>query len=266
MKDAALFFRGLGESMNANMLKGVKDRLDRSRYDIIEVPYSATFGPIGSPDIFAKSLQASVDEAVRNAESIIDRYEHVALAGYSFGTLPVEALVKKYPKGTPRGNKIMIGATLASARRKPGRSFGLLIPPTNGGILGGWHDDTRLWCALAWPGDVVTSLPTNSLLRRVAPAIQYMSFSDLPAWARSLKAELPRIVSSEIGTIWEHMFDPAWAQQYGEMLINTGIMIDGYANRGEHTAKYNEKRWFDYKQNPVTALELMSRGLNGAKA
>lgn len=262
MKEAVLFFRGLGESMNANMLKGVKDRIDRNRYDIIEVPYSATFGPIGSPDVFAKSLMSSVNEGVANAEKIISGYDSVSLVGYSFGTLVVEELIEKHPVSTAIGRKIMIGATLASARRKPGRSWAL--PGRGGGIFGEYVDDPRLWCALAWPEDVVTSLPVDSLLRKATPVIHWMSFQDPVRWAISLKTELPKLIFGEIGNMADHALDPIWWNHYFDMMVTTGQMIDGYARRGEHTARYIEKKWFDYKQNSVTALEMIARGVNQA--
>lgn len=250
--------RGLGENMQNNMLTGVTRQLDPKLFRVVEVPYSATFGPIGSPDIFAASLMASVEEGVRSMEKIVREAPGLAIVmGYSFGTLVVEEFISRHPKGTPLGDKVILAPTLASARRKSMRSYGL--PGFGAGIFGMPVNDSRLWCAIAWPEDVVTSLPENSILRKASPVIHWMSFQDPLKWAESLKAELPKLIFGEIGDMSNHAFDPVWWQKYFDMLVKTGMMIDGYARRGEHTARYSQLLWRDYAGRPISGLDLMAR-------
>lgn len=265
MMITVLEFRGLGEPLGNNMLGGVRRQLDGKRIRVIEVPYHPAFGPIGSPDIMAKSLMASVDEAVKMGEVLIrDAPGAVVLSGYSFGTLIVNEIIKRHPRnGSELGHKIIMGACLADARRKPGRSYGL--PGIGGGIFGEYVDDPRLWCSLAWPGDVVTSLPMNSPLREASRLIHWMSLVDPVKWAASMTQELPMFIQSQIGSMADHAFDFVWWQTYFDLLVKTGQMVDGYARLGEHTARYAEKHWRDWQNKPISAIDLLARCINGTK-
>lgn len=250
--------RGLGEAYNNNFLwNNLRPKLNPERFRVVEVRYSPSFGPFGGrAPATDQALWAGVDEAVAEIDRLVAAAPGpVILVGYSFGTLCTNEWIKR----NPNNRKVILAPSLANARRKPGRSFGLAIPAQlGGGIFGEYVEDPRLWPDVAWTNDVVANLPLESLIRKGAHLIKWLSIPGIARWGADMAQQLPAII-----------FQATLGGAAPTVIIDTARsvpMVDGYSRLGQHTSVYHQKHWTNWKGEQVTAFDLLARVINGVKA
>ncbi|WP_213573301.1 alpha/beta fold hydrolase [Rhodococcus sp. USK13] len=177
--------RGVGEPMGeASMLANVTRHLDPERFRVVEVPWSAQYGPVPAP------LGSSFDTSLRSGRTMLLDYirrdpNPVVITGYSgggalAGNVAAEIARGEHPELDVRGVGLISDPLMPWPYSPAG--------PTTWGIAGERWIDARafpLW-HLADPADVITCCPAESPLRTLADQSAAFSLVDPREWGWDL--------------------------------------------------------------------------------
>lgn len=179
--------RGIGEPMSKNTLQTVTDRLDRNRFKVIELVWSASFGPVPSKD--GDSFGVSVSQAEATLRKLIlDQPGPVILIGYSGGAQVVGNVAADAALHRPSIREKIIAVGLIS---DPSRHTVQIVGQNRGGqgIMGGRYipeDHFKVWQLSAW-GDPISEQPNIRALEDLAAGIEFWSLKDPGAWMDDIK-------------------------------------------------------------------------------
>lgn len=219
--------RGIGEPLTGNMLSHVTDHLPVSRYEVVEVPWAASYGPV--PRIDGQAYKKSLNEGMllldRMVRDAVEADQGVILLGYSGGA----ALAHRYTSVNPY---LVDGLGLiADPYREPGAGVPEHTAPGFG--LGGTGYPLTVGPAkvfeIADPADMICSCPANSPLRTFADQTYAVSFRDPIHWAGDLLDRLAKNRWQSVRINWLNPFETL--RLYSE----AAWYADGYLRRGDHT-------------------------------
>nr|WP_143545535.1 alpha/beta hydrolase [Rhodococcus sp. 15-1154-1] len=243
--------RGIAESMAKNMLSAVTDPLDKDHFDILELVWSASYGPV--PTRHGESFGVAVTHAEKALLDLIrDSPYPVILIGFSGGAEVVGNVARRIARGqfSQLTNKVLLVGLLAD----PSRAAGQIVGPDRGGfgITGERFIDTRYFPVLQYsaPGDPISELPAGNLLRPFADISEFFSLDDPEAWIADLRRkavlkQFQNVFRPELRRDWAGA--AAWARGYlfdgrhtcynREILPGTGLTYT------EHLAKQIGQIW-----------------------
>jgi hypothetical protein len=204
------------------MLANVTRLLDRKRFVIREVPWSASYGPVPA------ALGSSYDQSLNTGRTMLlkaikDDPNPVALLGYSGGAALAGNVASEISWGRHTGLDVRGVGLISDPRRHPG-----LTDPT-WGIAGARMILPRfpVW-SLADPADVITSCPGNSPLRTLADQSAAFSLADPVAWGADLVGRLKTNQWQAVRLDWRN--PRAVLAQYRQAIVDA----EGYLT-GDHT-------------------------------
>ena len=195
--------RGIGEPLTENMLSHVTRMLPADRFNVIEIPYPAEYGPV--PGLAGKSFDASLAELRRLVLwEIVKAPGRVVLLGYSAGAAGMGDIAAEIALGLHMDATREMGWPAFQALPIAGKIAGVGLVadprmPTGLDPLGRpmWGiagsrvipADYPVWW-VADPADPIPCLEVDSPLRTVADQTDAMSLTDPVAWGLSLFARL----------------------------------------------------------------------------
>ncbi|MHA4848537.1 hypothetical protein L1080_003200 [Rhodococcus sp. MSC1_016] len=177
--------RGIGEPMDeTSMLANVTKHLDQKRFRVIEVPWSAQYGPVPAP------LGSSFDSSLRSGRTMLLDYirrdpNPVVITGYSGGG----ALAGNVAAEIARGEHPTLDVRGVGLISDPLRSDDPWDLSTTGSGIAGSRPITQVWFPVwhcADPADVITSCPQYSSLRTLADQSAAFSLVDPFEWGWDL--------------------------------------------------------------------------------
>lgn len=179
--------RGISEPYVKNMLSEVTKELDKKKFRIVELNYTAAYGPIGN-EAFGFS-QANGRKELRNQ---IEKAEgKVILLGFSAGAQLAGDVAKSIADGVFPGyrEKVLAVGLIAdparSSRQIQGRDRGGF------GITGDRYISTTyfpVWQFSA-PGDPISELPAGNPLRTIADMSYFYNTLNPGPWFQDLLAK-----------------------------------------------------------------------------
>ncbi|WP_378734961.1 hypothetical protein [Nocardia brasiliensis] len=194
------------------LLGDVARRLDTSRLRPRNIAYPADYGR-------HRSYEDSKAAGMRETQQAIDSAKRpVYLVGYSQGAAVAGAFTNH--------RNVARTYLLADPHRPAGRYIGLLDPGGSG--LAGAIDRAGLVHWLAAPGDVITSAPTDSMLR---------DFADFtPAMSPHLRPWLEDAIATLRSRTWQNAARKPW-NAFEEFRRLSEALHDahGYLAGGRHT-------------------------------
>ncbi|QSE94169.1 alpha/beta fold hydrolase [Rhodococcus pseudokoreensis] len=223
--------RGIGESMgDGSMLANVTKHLDPRRFRVVEVPWSAQYGPVPAP------LGSSFDTSLRTGRLMLLDYirrdpNPVVIIGYSGGGALAGNVAAEIARGEHPALDVR-GVGLISDPLRP-----MTRTDYTWGIAGKrWiNADFPVW-HLADPSDVITSCPEDSPLRTFADQSASFALADLRSWGWDLVDRIRRRRWQATIRDW-HNAPEIW-RAYTQALHGA----DGYLRRGDHTS-YHLRRY-----------------------
>ncbi|QDQ93727.1 hypothetical protein FND50_25190 [Rhodococcus sp. WB9] len=227
--------RGIGEPMGeASMLANVTKHLDLARFRVVEVPWSAQYGPVPAP------LGSSFDTALRSGRTmLLDHIRRdpnpVVITGYSgggalAGNVAAEIAHGEHPELDVRGVGLISDPLMPWPYSPAG--------PTTWGIAGEREIDERAFPVwhLADPADVITCCPADSPLRTFADQSAAFALADLRSWGYDLVDRVRTRRWQATIRDW-HNAPEVW-RAYTQALHDA----DGYLRLGHHTS-YHLRRY-----------------------
>ncbi|WP_206489310.1 hypothetical protein [Rhodococcus sp. KRD162] len=218
--------RGIGEPYGTNSLSGVTKNLDPKKYLIIELVWSAAFGPVPRWD--GNSFTVNVLHAEHALLGLIAKYPGAILLGYSGGAQVAGNVAAQIGEG--RHPALTIRAVVLIS--DPSRHKSQIIGVNRGGqgILGGRYIKSDRFQVLQFsaPGDPISELPEGNALADLAQLITSLSLVDVPAWMEDLR----RKALAGVLQFWKRS-GVDWWNAYKWSL--------GYTAHGRHTCYLHEK-------------------------
>lgn len=243
--------RGIAEPMAKNMLSQVTDQLDKDRFDIIELVWSASYGPV--PVRTGESFGVAVHHAEMTLLDLIrDCPNPVILIGFSGGAEVVGNVARRIARGqfTRLLDKVLLVGLLAD----PSRAVDQIVGPNRGGsgITGSRYISTSYFPVLQYsaPGDPISELPIGNPLRIFADISKFYSLADPEGWLtdirrKALLKQFQNVFRPELRRDWAGA--AAWARGYlfdgrhncynAEILPGTGLTYT------DHLAKQIGQIW-----------------------
>ncbi|PTR42052.1 hypothetical protein C8K38_111221 [Rhodococcus sp. OK611] len=217
--------RGIGEPLRDNMLAGVTRRLDPTRFQVVEVPWAASYGPVPLP------LGPAFDQSLADGRALLLRLiaedpNPVLLLGYSGGAALAGHVAAEIAKGWHPGLEV-VGAGLVSDPFTPGHAS---PAPGRWGIAGPRSIPSRfpVWW-VSDPADVICCCPAGSPVRTLADQTSAASLSNLVAWAANLRWRLEFQQWQQVAIDWGNR------EQVKAIYRQALHDVDGYLRRGDHT-------------------------------
>jgi hypothetical protein len=178
----------------SGMLLNITNKLDSEQFEGRWVPYDASYGFVPMPNgvSYAESVRRG-HQSLLAAIRVDDR--PVVLLGYSQGSAVVSSLLDQLDAGYYPGIRArVVGAVLMAnpARRLVDDTIGVRV---NGyGITYDLKSPnarrTVPTVDVANPEDMICSAAPDSFLRGLSKLTEFMSFTDLRAWGKSLYADM----------------------------------------------------------------------------
>ncbi|MFC9555554.1 hypothetical protein ACFTWF_32485 [Rhodococcus sp. NPDC056960] len=221
--------RGIGEPMgDGNMLANVTKSLDTQRFRVVELPWSAQYGPVPAP------LGSSFDNSLTSGRTMLLDYirrdpNPVVLTGYSGGGALAGNVAAEIARGEHSELDVR-GVGLISDPLRPADPWGSEEP---WGIAGS-RPIARVWFPVwhcADPADVITCCPPDSPLRTIADQSSAFALGDLRSWGWDLVNRLR--TGRWQATIRDWRNGPAVWNAYSQAIVGAR----GYLT-GDHTS-YN---------------------------
>ena len=160
-------FRGTGESLNAGMCWTVAGKLNKNKYNVVEIRYPATIGPVGGASN-GVSLNKSLEVASQLlADQVRQHGPNYAVVGYSLGALATSRIMEDIAGGRLRIAAPKWAVQIANPARNPGHSARALCASNLYGIHGKhepYPTSTHV-IELASGRDMITATPENSPIR-----------------------------------------------------------------------------------------------------
>ncbi|NKV45440.1 hypothetical protein GS926_14925 [Rhodococcus hoagii] len=219
--------RGIGEPLQGNMCSAVTRRLDPTRFRVIEVPWTASYGPVPLPfgPAFDESLRAGRELLLR----MIDEDPNpVLLLGYSGGAALAGNVAAEVGRGL-HPHLELAGTALISDPFMPWAESP--TPEEKWGIAGGRYipGDFPVWWA-ADPADAICCCPANSPLRTIADQTRSFSLSNLLGWGVDLVGRLKRQEWQQVAIDWRNR------DEVHAIYRQAAHDLDGYLRRGDHAS------------------------------
>ncbi|WP_052067983.1 hypothetical protein [Rhodococcoides fascians] len=219
--------RGIGEPYAQNLLTYTVRNLDPKLFMVVELVWSAEFGPV--PRWNGNSFGVNVAQAERALRELIALYPGAVVLGYSGGAQVagnVAAAIARDPKS------LGLWIRAVGLISDPSRHTTQIVGVNRGGqgIMGGRLIPTgkfHVWQLSAW-GDPISELPDEAKgLAILAQGIEFFSLVDPIRWMDNLrwKALTGRL------RFWDTSINWAKAHQWSL----------GYTHDGRHTCYAREK-------------------------
>lgn len=218
--------RGIGEPLQGNMCSAVTRRLDPTRFRVIEVPWTASYGPVPLP------LGPAFDDSLRTGRELLLRMIDedpipVLLLGYSGGAALAGNVAAEVARGDhPRLE--VVGSALISDPFMPHWE----APVENTWGIAGSRDIMSAF-ATWWvsdPADAICCCPSNSPLRTIADQTRAFSLSNLLGWGVDLVGRLKRQEWQQVAIDWRNR------DEVHAIYRQAAHDLDGYLRRGDHTS------------------------------
>ena len=215
--------RGIGEpiSGDSQMLGNVTLLLDKARFVIKNVPWSAQYGPAPTP--LGESFTVALEHGrTRLLNMIYDDPNPVVMLGYSGGAALVGNVAAEIGLGLWPELDVRGVGLIADPCRSP-------VNSVNPGAVDFGVARARAVVApfpvwqLADPADAIPCCPPNSPFRTFSDESAAFSLIDPAAWGRDLYG---RIETHHMQDVNSHIAD------YARALWD----LDGYLRRGDHTS------------------------------
>ncbi|OZE95074.1 hypothetical protein CH302_19225 [Rhodococcus sp. 15-2388-1-1a] len=215
--------RGIGEPYEQNLLRAVTKDLDRKRFNVIELVWSAEFG--GVPRWDGDAFGVSVANAQAGLFELIRRFPGAIILGYSGGAQVAGNVAAEIGRGMHLGLSISAVGLISD----PSRHTAQIIGQNRGGqgIMGGRYiaGNFQVWQLSAW-GDPISELPFGNGLGVLAQGIEFWSIKDPARWMDDLKR---KALTGRL-RFWDRTIDWVGAHQWSL----------GYTRDGRHTCYYRE--------------------------
>lgn len=218
--------RGIGEPYGTNSLSAVTKNLDPKKYMIIELVWSAAFGPIPRWD--GDSFTVNVLHAEHALLGLIAKYPGAILLGYSGGAQVAGNVAAQIGEGWHPALTIRAVVLISDPSRHKSQIIG--VNRGGQGILGGRYIKSDRFQVLQFsaPGDPISELPEGNALADLAQLITSLSLVDVPAWMEDLRRKALKGALQ----IWKRS-GVDWWNAYKWSL--------GYTAHGRHTCYLHEK-------------------------
>ncbi|NKS67446.1 hypothetical protein GS461_19655 [Rhodococcus hoagii] len=208
------------------MCSAVTRRLDPTRFRVIEVPWTASYGPVPLPlgPAFDESLRTGREQLLR----MIDEDPNpVLLLGYSGGA----ALAGNVAAEVARGDHPRLGVVGSALISDPFMPHWETPVENTWGIAG--SRDIMAAFATWWaadPADAICCCPANSPLRTIADQTRAFSLSNLLGWGIDLVGRLKRQEWQQVAIDWRNR------DEVHAIYRQAAHDLDGYLRRGDHTS------------------------------
>lgn len=217
--------RGIGEPYARNLLTHTVRNLDPKLFMVVELVWSAEFGPV--PRWNGSAFGVNVAQAERALAELIALYPGAIVLGFSGGAQVAGNVAALIAKGV--FDKLWIRAVGLIA--DPSRHTSQIIGVNRGGqgILGGRlipKGKFHIWQFSA-PGDPISELPFGNGLAVLAQGIEFFSLADPHAWMEDLKR---KALAGRL-KFWDRSIDWVGAHQWSH----------GYTRDGRHSCYTREK-------------------------
>ncbi|OZE10230.1 hypothetical protein CH249_14210 [Rhodococcus sp. 05-2255-3B1] len=218
--------RGIGEPYGTNSLSAVTKNLDPKKYVIIELVWSADFGPV--PRWNGNSFTTNVMHAEQALLDLIRKFPGAILLGYSGGAEVAGNVAAQIGEGLQPGLTIRAVVLISDPSRHKSQIIG--VNRGGQGILGGRYIKSDRFQVLQFsaPGDPISELPEGNALADLAQLITSLSLVDVPAWMEDLRRKALKGALQ----IWKRS-GVDWWNAYKWSL--------GYTAHGRHTCYLHEK-------------------------
>lgn len=227
--------RGIGEPLGeGSMLANVTKHLDPKRFRVVEVPWSAQYGPVPAP------LGSSFDSSLRSGRTMLLDYirrdpNPVVITGYSGGG----ALAGNVAAEIARGEHPELDVRGVGLISDPLRSDDPWDLSTTGWGIAGIRPIAQVWFPVwhcADPSDVITSCPEDSPLRTLADQSSAFALVDPRSWGWDLVNRLQ--TRRWQATIRDWSNAPEVWRAHTQAIHDA----DGYLRLGDHTS-YHLRRY-----------------------
>lgn len=216
--------RGISEPYGKNMLWMATKDLDPSKFLVIELVWSATFGAV--PTWNGTSFGASVRTAEESLVKLLIQYPGAIVIGYSGGAQVAGNVARAIADG-----RYGVSIRAVGLLSDPGRDARQIIGENRGtqGIMGPRYINGNgrfdVW-QLSAPGDPISDLPIGNGLAELAPVIEFWSIIDPMAWMNDLRG---KALAGRF-RFWERKIDWVGAHKWSL----------GYTRDGRHSCYHRE--------------------------
>jgi hypothetical protein len=247
-------------TMPVGMLKGVVDKLDKSKWTAYSVPYISQYAGDYS---YLESLRDGIAKTKRAIDQLPAGASFVLL-GYSQGATIAGDVARDIGLGLyDLKGKAFLGVYLISdPRQNSGDLVGPAVPgygiTGERGSLGSTHDRIYEFCA---PGDLICSTDRSSnLIHLVVPYTTKFALRDPAAWVRGM-IDYIRDPKNDLRKMYPDLFQGVTGWLRFKNRLNVTIKsVKYYLDSKVHL------RYGTYQVAPgVTTLEWIAAHMNGLK-